>query len=237
MFKDGTLRQLPIWADAICINQDDNEEKAKQIPNMHEIYSTAEEVLLWLGVMPIPPNLVESYFFDDFSRPLLGFSDEDRSMSEELREKALQAYVLYVRCTEFPNPHLDGRLPFRYQRMFAVIASALRRCSYFQRVWTVQEAVLAKDDPIILVSRHVLSWHEFAHSNDDRIDELYGVSKRPHTSFPGISSLRVQRARGGPRLVHHRLLDLVQDFSDLACTEAVDKIYGLLAMVPLHRFP
>lgn len=38
-------------------------------------------------------------------------------------------------------------------------------------------------------------------------------------------------------MVHHRLLDLIQDFSDLACTEAVDKIYGLLAMVPLHSFP
>lgn len=237
MFKDGTLRQLPIWADAICISQEDNEEKAKQIPKMHDIYNTAEEVLLRLGVMPIPPNFVEPCIGDDRLRPLLGFSDEDRSMSEELREKVLQKYVRYAHLTELQHLYLGPRLSVRYQLMFAAIASALRRCSYFQRVWTVQEAVLAKDDPIILVSRHVLSWHEFARINDERVNQRSEVSKGPHTSFPGISSLRVQRARGEARLVHHRLLDLIQDFSDLACTEAVDKIYGLLAMVPLHSFP
>ncbi|KAI8653433.1 HET domain-containing protein [Fusarium keratoplasticum] len=237
MFKDGTLRQLPIWADAICISQEDNEEKVKQIPKMHDIYNTAEEVLLRLGVMPIPPNFVEPCIGDDRLRPLLGFSDEDRSMSEELREKVLQKYVRYAHLTELQHLYLGPRLSVRYQLMFAAIASALRRCSYFQRVWTVQEAVLAKDDPIILVSRHVLSWHEFARINDERVNQRSEVSKGPHTSFPGISSLRVQRARGEARLVHHRLLDLIQDFSDLACTEAVDKIYGLLAMVPLHSFP
>ncbi|RSL47621.1 hypothetical protein CEP54_013319 [Fusarium duplospermum] len=236
MFEDGTLRQLPIWADAICINQEDKEEKAKQVPNMHQIYSTAKEVLLWLGAMPIPPDFLEAYTFGEF-RQLLGFRDEDCPMSEELRERFLEAYVMGARSTEFFDILVDRRLPVRYKLMFTAMASALRRCSYFQRVWTVQEAVLAKDKPVILVNRHVLSWDEFAHRIDERTEKLSDVSNRPHSSFSGISSLRVQRARRGPRLVHHRLLDLVEDFSDLSCTEPVDKIYGLLAMVPLHRFP
>ena len=40
---------LWIWIDAICINQDDNEEKSKQVPLMGEIYSQAREVFVWLG--------------------------------------------------------------------------------------------------------------------------------------------------------------------------------------------
>ncbi|KAJ8126107.1 hypothetical protein O1611_g7531 [Lasiodiplodia mahajangana] len=38
-----------IWADSICINQKDDEEKAKQIPLMTEIYRCASSVLVWMG--------------------------------------------------------------------------------------------------------------------------------------------------------------------------------------------
>ena len=38
-----------LWADAICINQDDSEEKTLQIRHMADIHSTANLVLIWLG--------------------------------------------------------------------------------------------------------------------------------------------------------------------------------------------
>jgi hypothetical protein len=38
-----------IWVDAICINQDDNEEKSYQVPLMGSIYSSASRVVVWLG--------------------------------------------------------------------------------------------------------------------------------------------------------------------------------------------
>jgi hypothetical protein len=40
---------LPIWIDAISINQDDEEEKAVQVSRMGDIYRTAHQVLAWLG--------------------------------------------------------------------------------------------------------------------------------------------------------------------------------------------
>ncbi|KAF2675041.1 hypothetical protein BT63DRAFT_27130 [Microthyrium microscopicum] len=39
-----------IWADAVSINQQDNEEKSWQVQQMVHIYSRAESVLSWLGV-------------------------------------------------------------------------------------------------------------------------------------------------------------------------------------------
>lgn len=39
----------PLWIDAICINQQDDVEKAVSVSRMAEIYSTATETLVWLG--------------------------------------------------------------------------------------------------------------------------------------------------------------------------------------------
>ncbi|KAH8592588.1 heterokaryon incompatibility protein-domain-containing protein, partial [Bisporella sp. PMI_857] len=40
---------VSVWADAICINQSDGEEKAQQIPFMWRIYQDARTVRVWLG--------------------------------------------------------------------------------------------------------------------------------------------------------------------------------------------
>ena len=44
--KLGTFK---VWVDAICINQNDEKEKERQIPLMSEIYSSAAPVYVWLG--------------------------------------------------------------------------------------------------------------------------------------------------------------------------------------------
>jgi hypothetical protein len=42
-------KSLLIWIDSVCINQDDNEEKSKQIMLMKQIYSMASETVAWIG--------------------------------------------------------------------------------------------------------------------------------------------------------------------------------------------
>lgn len=52
---DGALRELRrrgctrVWADAICINQDDSEERSQQVLRMAAIYRSASSVIAWLG--------------------------------------------------------------------------------------------------------------------------------------------------------------------------------------------
>ncbi|KAF2754171.1 hypothetical protein EJ05DRAFT_504274 [Pseudovirgaria hyperparasitica] len=60
--------QLPdkprnLWIDAVCINQEDIEERCQQVQLMAEIYSQASQVVAWLG----PPSEGS-----DFGLPLLG---------------------------------------------------------------------------------------------------------------------------------------------------------------------
>ncbi len=40
---------MSFWADAICINQDDDDEKGWQVQQMPDIYKTAQYVTVWLG--------------------------------------------------------------------------------------------------------------------------------------------------------------------------------------------
>jgi hypothetical protein len=47
-YYDGHASQF-IWVDAICINQNDEEEKGKQVQSMCLIYQNAAEVSIWLG--------------------------------------------------------------------------------------------------------------------------------------------------------------------------------------------
>ncbi|KAH8822051.1 heterokaryon incompatibility protein-domain-containing protein [Xylogone sp. PMI_703] len=46
--RDET-RVFLLWADGICINQDDNKEKARQIGLMGQIYATAQHTVIYLG--------------------------------------------------------------------------------------------------------------------------------------------------------------------------------------------
>jgi len=42
-------RDAYLWADAICINQEDDKERGHQVMQMGDIYKSADEVLIWLG--------------------------------------------------------------------------------------------------------------------------------------------------------------------------------------------
>lgn len=47
--RDQQLERV-LWVDAVCINQDDNKEKERQIPLMRTIYAQAGRVIVWLGL-------------------------------------------------------------------------------------------------------------------------------------------------------------------------------------------
>jgi hypothetical protein len=46
--RDSDLPRV-VWIDAICINQNDLEERALQVQFMAKIYSSASRVVVWLG--------------------------------------------------------------------------------------------------------------------------------------------------------------------------------------------
>jgi len=128
----------PYWLDSICINQQDPEEKAVQIPLMHRIYSLAEFVVIWMG-LPTAQN--EQFVF--------GFSSALRMEREwnSMLDQDLQPWVL--------EPDL-----LRTDEPFWLGMTQICKHEWFERLWTFQEAVLARQ-PIMLLGHLWLKFGEF----------------------------------------------------------------------------
>ena len=66
-------RPRRLWIDAICINQDDNDEKNAQVSLMADVYSRATSVCVWLGEASTDSDLALNFIsrivnLDDFDR-------------------------------------------------------------------------------------------------------------------------------------------------------------------------
>ncbi|KAI0542819.1 heterokaryon incompatibility protein-domain-containing protein [Xylaria digitata] len=66
---NGASRTL--WVDAVCINQNDTEEKRRQVQLMGDIYSQTAHGLLWLGEEPDEPRPIISKEQNDVAAGLL----------------------------------------------------------------------------------------------------------------------------------------------------------------------
>lgn len=52
---------LGIWTDAICINQNDLEERAREVQKMSMIYTRASSVHAWIGEASTAHDSVENF--------------------------------------------------------------------------------------------------------------------------------------------------------------------------------
>ncbi|KAJ0284312.1 hypothetical protein COL940_004112 [Colletotrichum noveboracense] len=130
---DGDQRELfmnPLWIDALCINQEDLDERASQVQLMRSIFRGAKRVLAWLGP---PDGLTEDaitglgilYMSD------LGTCEGGRTLSD--------------------IPGMD------LVHWFAVFAFFQR--TWFRRAWVTQEAASWRQNVITVIhGGRLLPW-------------------------------------------------------------------------------
>src|SRR6266480_2595140 len=116
-----------LWADAICVNQDNNQEKTHQVRLMREIYARADRVIIWIGKERLKDSkgfqLAKSLYQKchgeryDIDTGVLDFGDfdcESKGVSEPLFD---------------PN----------WIALFEIISHP-----WFGRVWVIQELLVAQ---------------------------------------------------------------------------------------------
>ncbi|RDW77668.1 hypothetical protein BP6252_05721 [Coleophoma cylindrospora] len=114
-----------IWVDALCINQDDHNEKREQVEKMRLIYEHAKEVSVWLG-------------------------PEDASSNGDLAWKLIKQISGCPR-----NSHaLSDLVRSSRKEEFSALTLFYRR-DYFWRVWVVQEIACASKATVYYSSESI----------------------------------------------------------------------------------
>ncbi|KAF2247431.1 HET-domain-containing protein [Trematosphaeria pertusa] len=117
--RDGTRL---LWADGVCINQNDVKERGHQVKLMGTIYTGAKEVIVWLG----PDNNKNAY-------KTFSFFETDIMVDEPA-----QIITAFNQLCPVEYDHRSRE----YGEMLLV--KMMVECEWFERLWVVQEVALAR---------------------------------------------------------------------------------------------
>lgn len=210
-----------LWADALCINQDDVAEKNIQIPMMNSIYRNAENVIVWIGEHANNSELA-----------LAGM----RYLEVPENRKDLFGSAHEPECMERLNELYNSLLAF-YRR------------PWFRRTWIRLEITVSRK-VLVQCGRDVISWYAMKRSAR-RLQVLQqkiksgGFSEPAAIDFDSINYLKYltrawrygQSAFGfmaetGSVYYFHGggLLELLMISREYEATDPRDKIYGVLGL-------
>lgn len=132
------LHSIPLWIDAICINQADTAERNQQVILMRRIYRQASRVLLWIG----EGDDLSDHAFDRI---------DDATFRASCRELK----------TNSRAPSLDEI------RVKIIVERNIENRRYWTRTWTLQEVVLATQDPVMLCGSRRIFWSWYTQCKGD----------------------------------------------------------------------
>jgi hypothetical protein len=207
-----------LWADAICINQDDNDEKALQIPMMTHIFRGASRVLAWVGGC------------QEAQRGLQLLSLLSRTSASSLDTQLKNLYRDGINAVEKNSGIYLERLPIRN---FLSLA-------WFTRLWVIQEIVF-NPDVLLLCGTSEITWVRLLtalrvlQKTLIRTAEFIGKERIEALSIVGRlwelhSILNEPQAQNAEALGQDGILNLVERFCQYRCSDARDRIFAVYSM-------
>ncbi|KAF2096281.1 HET-domain-containing protein [Rhizodiscina lignyota] len=204
-----------LWIDAICINQNDILERNEQVKLMADVYSKANEVLVWLSTSEQrkPPRLEGNRTAFD-----------PRSALGQARDSVMN-YTALVANDMIPAP-IGNTSPPDDSRIW--------ESDIWKRLWTAQEMVLAQKCVMLVGSSEVL-WHilDYVKERGPRRDPSSNIfinednegSWSPWRFRRESLSLTFNGPVGRPP---HKVVEiLVNGAWGSSTTDAKDKVYAL----------
>ncbi|KAI8714707.1 HET domain-containing protein [Fusarium sp. LHS14.1] len=241
-----------LWADAICIDQQNNTERGAQIQLMAKIFQQAECVFAWLG------SEDEDLAFRSM-RPIL--HEMTRTGENNIRDLRSLASLQWLR----PYPELCDNhvfvtkdeslpnIPALFNAAWSAINDLVSR-KYWTRVWIFQEAVLAKRlilacptsamsfDDLGAIANIMKTLQKFLRSVPCAKPNFLGSAAwyfiRDIIDWSPIVVIGQQRfgRRSKPKEMEQRISMAMTGFR-LDATDPRDRVYGLLALTGLDIKP
>jgi hypothetical protein len=215
-----------LWADAICINQNDNDEKSIQLTQMGEVYKAARHTIIWLGGFTID-GLAEEVLscIRSLSKRIQtqkGFTNADGLAGSYVLQEPSYVAMLEV---SMGSSYLNG-------------LEALLDLTWFTRVWIYQE-LLFSPDPWLQLGRTRIRWSELStvvSSLSDK-DQLREPCKQFLAMDKARQSFHAERQRENRSRV---LLNTLVARRGLGVLDPRDMIFahlGIVAESPLDGTP
>ncbi|KAH6615933.1 heterokaryon incompatibility protein-domain-containing protein [Chaetomium sp. MPI-SDFR-AT-0129] len=221
--QNATGSRELLWIDQICINQADGAEKLDQMYRMGEIYSKATKVFIWLG-------------------PTANGSDAAlEKMPQMLRE-----VVALNQATE-TREDVPEDVPALINTDHGQLYGHLFMRPWFKRLWTVQEALLARELVVMCGYREVdfgllveLASQILTYGSLDLI-QLPGASEDEMTdAIIGVVNLSALRLGDAPveqimqGLSMGAFRSLVAEARTRQVTMAPDRVHAIMGVAPRH---
>lgn len=214
----GRNLQRRLWADALCINQADIPERNQQVQSMKLVFAQARSVFIWLRESVESDRLA----FDVF--------------------KIAQGIVRSrVRITK-DEVERFGRVAssHRFQRNTWAAVRDVFKCTWFKRIWVLQELVVAHD-PLVICGKYEATWVALSATADAVARNMITCSKGKVVGMggnntnllpycQGLYNMQILRARHFKNK-QPTLCKLLRTTGRLASSEPVDKIYALRGLL------
>lgn len=212
-------RSVLLWADAICIDQTNDSEKARQIPLMSKIYQSAEKVFAWLGEEENDSDQAIE-LLTKMGRTVLDFRGRTRGWDDP-----------HAFTSE--DPHY---LPQVGDRKWVAVENLLKR-RWFSRIWIVQEAALAVNLEMGCGSKR-MPWELLYHATTlcfmkglwNQNNDCPIADRRTQKNILELGKLRSQATKDGHFTASDYLFDLLQLFHQREVTVPRDRLFALLGM-------
>ena len=201
---------LILWVDALCINQEDTEEKAKQIPLLAQIFQLASSVITYLGDHPTLNNALETLL---------------QIQAKEALKNSQEDWPKHL--SEIPECWAQSSVPPVNDRVWLEITTLFEH-PWFRRVWPIQEVVFASSVKVVC-GDWVVDWNDLFHAVQimHRESQRYEKLSSFHSiwnNFLVLADLREKEARKH----RHGLLDLLELFRYSESTLMRDRLFALL---------
>ncbi|KAI0120970.1 heterokaryon incompatibility protein-domain-containing protein [Xylariales sp. AK1849] len=201
-----------IWADALCINQNDARERSQQVALMGRIYSSARFVMACMGNDPDHGAANVASLLNDYG-PLLARPAGTSDLLQLWR----------MGCT----PEKDGRWPS---------IRTILGLPWFRRAWVLQEVGLAKNPRVIYGSaefsyRDLMTTIQWIRSFAAEFAAKMGIGALLiHTQWLDWTDNWTTTA-----YKHYKLVDLLDHGALLDCQDPRDHIYAFLVTLWQQR--
>jgi Heterokaryon incompatibility protein (HET) len=216
---------VKLWVDAICINQSDLIERARQIQRMRSIYSSALSVISWLG--------------------------EEENESERAIKLLHDISQIGVNRGDWLENTLRQNSSYLGRGCWQALLLLMER-EYWYRLWIIQEIVMGGLVTIIRCGNSTIDWPSFRDAvtilqehlwlvkdhllvDDTNAMNNIQLEHNPvwttgslHLVYQDISVLIDSQESGGLHLSFGRILDIA---NSAACQDPRDKVYSLVGLM------